>query len=256
MSHVLVSAPFESSAEFFYPTPYRRVISVGANKLADAIDARVTLADIPFVALRHGLPDNLLRGRASYLEAVLAVRRTLQPPELVIDLAGGRVRAAGQLMQLPRAELALLAAFARRAQRGDEPIGAPPKDSPDAAWGRRYRDELRQIAGPWADNNATEQALRHGMDGEYFSMHLSRLRKCLARELGPTAVPYRIDDGNTRPKRYRLALQPQQITFASLTVAPGPARRARAASAGAAGLDAMNVAEAGRLAVPPCAGRA
>jgi CRISPR-associated protein (TIGR02584 family) len=66
LSHVLVSPPFESSYQFFYPTPYTKVIEVGANKLADTAMAEVTLADIPFVSLRHGLPEDLQEGRASY----------------------------------------------------------------------------------------------------------------------------------------------------------------------------------------------
>lgn len=35
LSHVLVSEPFESSWEFFYPTPYSRIITTRDNKLAD-----------------------------------------------------------------------------------------------------------------------------------------------------------------------------------------------------------------------------
>src|SRR5690606_16067709 len=87
LSHVLVSEPFESSWDFFYPTPYSRIITTRDNKLADTRDARITLAEIPFVSLRHGLPEHLLNGAASFSAVVSAARAALAAPELIIDLA-------------------------------------------------------------------------------------------------------------------------------------------------------------------------
>jgi CRISPR-associated protein (TIGR02584 family) len=57
LTHVLVNEPYESSWDFFYPTPYERIIETRGGKLADCMQAEVTLADIPFVRLRHGLPQ-------------------------------------------------------------------------------------------------------------------------------------------------------------------------------------------------------
>lgn len=70
LSHVLVSAPFESSFEFYYPTPASRVIQVAGGRLADAATARVSLAPIPFVRLRPLLPPALLDGSAGFAEVV------------------------------------------------------------------------------------------------------------------------------------------------------------------------------------------
>ena len=72
LSHVLVSDPYESSWDFFYPTPYERIIKTQNNTLVDCALAEVTLADIPFVRLRHGLPQALLAGRAGFAQAVAA----------------------------------------------------------------------------------------------------------------------------------------------------------------------------------------
>jgi len=44
LSHVLVSEPFESSWNFFYPSPYSRVIELPGNKLADTAQVQVTAA--------------------------------------------------------------------------------------------------------------------------------------------------------------------------------------------------------------------
>jgi len=206
LSHVLVSEPFENSLNFFYPTPYENVIATTANKVADARQARVTLAEIPFVSLRHGLPTHLLDGRASFNETVDTARATLGPARLEIDLATREVRAAGRGFRLAPAELALLAVFARRALNNEPALPAPIKDVGDPAWAERYLRELRLIAGPLGDLSSTEHALLRGMDGSYFSSRLSKLRSALNKHLGPAAGPYQIDDGGRKPRRYRLAL--------------------------------------------------
>ncbi|HIE55737.1 MAG TPA: TIGR02584 family CRISPR-associated protein, partial [Chromatiaceae bacterium] len=87
LSHVLVSEPFESSWNFFYPTPYRQVIETPKGALADTWEARITLAQIPFVRLREELPQRLLEGRASFSETVAAIQKAQQPPHLIINPA-------------------------------------------------------------------------------------------------------------------------------------------------------------------------
>lgn len=225
LSHVLVSEPFESSWEFFYPTPYSRVISINNkqstrdNRLVDTADANVTLAEIPFVSLRHGLPEYLLTGEARFSETVAAASQALGPAELVLDLRGACIRAGNSITSLPPAELALLAVFARRAIQGLEAIAAPSKELPDENWAAQYLNELRAIRGEMSDIEKTERALKKGMDGEYFSSCLSKLKKSLKRRLGVAAQAYLIDDGgNKRPRRYRLPLAPDAIRFESIPV--------------------------------------
>ena len=211
LSHVLVSEPFENTWAFFYPTPYENVIETADKKLADARDARVSLAEIPFVSLRHGLPTALLDGSAGFDATVAAARASLGPARLEIDLGTREVRAAGRSFHLPPAELAILAVFARRALAGAPALPAPPKDVPDAAWAARYLRELRTIVGPMRDMSSAEHALRGGMDGSYFSSRLSKLRSALDKHLGPAASTYWIDDGGNRPHRYRLALEAKAV---------------------------------------------
>jgi hypothetical protein len=213
LSHVLVSEPFENSLDFFYPTPYSRVLQTRDGRLADTALAEVTLAEIPFVSLRHGLPQALLSGHASFNETVQAARAALAPPQLVLNLPQRSIAAGTTTLELPPAELALLAVFARRAMRGEPPLPAPAKGVPDAAWGLRFLTEYRAIVGAMADSDATEHALKHGMDGEYFSQRKSKLDKRLKTTLGPAADAYRIHDGGTRPGRYGLTLTPDAVRF-------------------------------------------
>lgn len=215
LSHVLVSDPYESSWDFFYPTPYSRVLQTRDGKLADTALAQVTLAEIPFVSLRHGLPVALLSGHASFNETVAAARTALAPPQLTIDLAGRRILAGDKVVELPPAELALLAVFARHTLQGGEPLPAPTKGAPDAAWGHRYLREYRAITGTLADIDVTERALKAGMDGDYFSQRKSKLDKRLKAALGPASAAYRIHDGGSRPRRYALTLGPDLVRFAA-----------------------------------------
>lgn len=211
LSHVLVSEPFENSWAFFYPTPYENIIETAAKQLVDTHDARLSLAEIPFVSLRHGLPTALLDGSARFEQTVSAAQAALGPAHLELDLRNRTVCAAGRTFQLPPAELAMLTVFARRALAGLPALPAPPKDAGDLEWSGRYLQELRTLCGPLGDRDATEHSLQNGMDGHYFSMRLSKLRSRLRKELGVAARPYLIDDGGRRPHRYRLALDADAV---------------------------------------------
>lgn len=221
LSHVLVSEPFESSNDFFYPTPYSKVIEFRDRAVADTATATVTLADIPFVSLRHGLPAPLLAGRAGFNDTVSAARRALAPPELAIDLPNRRVRAAGLTIHVPPAPLAMLSLFARRAASLEGLVSAPTKTIPDTELASHFLHELRQIAGSMGDIDRTEERLAVGMGDDFFSQTLSRLQRCLKESLGPAAQPYLIDNGGTRQRRYRLTLAPQAIRFGEVP-ADGP----------------------------------
>lgn len=217
LSHVLVSEPFEQSLDFFYPTPYSRVVEVRPNVLADTALARVSLAEIPIVSLRHGLPAQLLAGHASFGDTVVAARRALAAPELVLDLRHGRIRAGGRVLALPRVPLAMLALFARRALEGRGPVGAPTKGVPDAELGAWFLKELRALAGDLGDIDRTQARLSGGMSDEFFSQTRSKLHKLLRSALGLAAAPYLIDGGNTKVRRYRLGVPTAAVRFETLS---------------------------------------
>ena len=217
LSHVLVSEPFESCWDFFYPTPYSRVIRINDKNLADTRDASINLAEIPYVSLRHGMTADLLAGRVGFAEAVNAVNQALAPPNLRLDLQSCRIEAAGKVVALTPASLAMLSLFARRVLQGKGIVTAPNKGAPEPDWARDYLHEYRLVKGEMGDLDQTANALKDGMDGEYFSTCKSRLHKELKERLGAMARDYQIDDGGARPKRYSLALSPERITYCRLT---------------------------------------
>lgn len=213
LSHVLVAEPFESSWNFFYPTPYTRVVEVPGGKLADTATAQVTLAEIPFVSLRSELPRALLEGRATFAETIAAARTSLAPPEVVLDPSTRRVRMAGRLFRLAPAEFALLAVLAHRTRIKAPPLTAPPKEAIDRDWSRAYVSDLRAACGQAYVPDGVEEAVAEGRNGDYFSQHLSRLRRALTRHLDVAAHAYRIDSGAGRPHQYSLAVPADAIRF-------------------------------------------
>ncbi len=214
LSHVLVSEPFESSWEFFYPTPYERVIPVKGEKLANCQDAEVTLAEIPFVRLRHGLPKRLLAGGYSFSEAIAYASRGIGPARLVISLRDKKVTASGETIDLGLTELAFLYWFARRTLRG----------RPQIRWRQREdAEEFLRYATTIFDPEGHEfERLRRSVEGrlqdrkllsEYFEPQKTRLNQKLVEALGDLAARrYQIQRAGPRgDSHYFLPLQPDEI---------------------------------------------
>ena len=214
LSHVLVSEPFEQSWNFFYPTPYSRVIETQDKKLADTRDARVTLALIPFVRLREGLPERLLEGQASFGDSIEAAQRALQPPELVIDLASQRLRAGGEVVALAAAPLAFYTLFAHRCQQG-EPALSWRDPTLAAAYLAEYATLVGEASG---DYERAEESLANGMTNDDFDQRKARTNAALRKALGPQlAAPYLIQTEGRRPHSHsRLILAPRAIRFGAI----------------------------------------
>jgi hypothetical protein len=129
LSHVLVSPPFESNHDFYYPPARPRVLFDRDNKPIHTADARVSLAEIPFVRLRHGLPQALLDGRTGFSEAVAEAQTRLGPPQIVLDLGRQTLLCAGRPIHLEPAVFAYYAWLARRLKTGAGPVRY---DNPEA----------------------------------------------------------------------------------------------------------------------------
>ena len=72
LSHVLVEEKFEHCSNFYYPTPYDCIVTNrrDSKEKHNAKDARVSLAEIPFVRIRQNIPPVLLDGNISFNRAV------------------------------------------------------------------------------------------------------------------------------------------------------------------------------------------
>lgn len=229
LSHVLVSTPFESHPDFYYPTRHECPIHVGpeGKKIAyDCRTAEVDLAWIPFVRLRAAHHRPLVEGNARFSDCVSAVQEVLSERELILDLQGKRICAGGQIIRLPPTELAFLSWFARRAQADLQPLPGITFKDPEGR-GTDYRaqfiTELERIDPLFDEDSRTLKAagLRDGMLPDYFNTKNSTLNRKLKEKLGALAArPYLVlqePDGSG----YALALPPEAIRYGALPPTKG-----------------------------------
>jgi len=220
LSHVLVSSPFESNPDFFYPTPQERVIYTADRQPLDASDARVMLADIPFVRLRDGLHETLLEPGASFSTVVAQAQRNLAAPRLTLNPAICQVQCGETTLSLPPVDFACYAWLARRALN-KRPGVCRNRLEPEAV--AEFLAEYSALYGELdLEPDRVRQALKDGMNPDYFDGRLAGVRKALIRALGKTgAQPYLIHSDQKRPlSRYALVLKPEQIQFEAVSKSP------------------------------------
>jgi len=210
LSHVLVNEPFESNRDFFFPPRSPRVIFGADGRPLDTSDAKVSLATIPFVRLRDGLPSELLAGTTAFSHVVAAAQRALEPPRIRIDLEAlalhcGETRVDMQpLLMLWYAWLALVRCQ-KRGGDGFVRFSDPLADS----FLTFYREVLGEDA---AGYDRTSAALAKGMTSEFFDEKRAKVNRSLRRLLGQAAAPYLIAADGRRPStRYGVQVDPARI---------------------------------------------
>ncbi len=230
LSHVLVSAPFESHRDFFYPSPHSEVIYAPPNNRPyDKRNAKITLAEIPFVRMRDGLNTDLLEGRASFSEIVAEAQRAMPPLFLSLTPQTCTVEAGGESFRMPPASFTLYWMMAERSLSGKAGIH----------WSEDIEKELLDYYGrlvnPYSGNyERAEEALQTGpsagMTKENFDSTKARIKTHLERQLGcRRAKPYlikaleRIPD--SRYSRYGLDLPPNAIYISKDLLADTKTRR-------------------------------
>jgi CRISPR-associated protein (TIGR02584 family) len=217
LSHVLVSSPFESRPEFYYPTPSPYVIPASApgQDPLDASKAKVWLGDIPFVRLRSLLPASLTNQNAGFAQAVAAANQALDAIELEIDIAQSCVRINQHAIALPPMQLGLLCLLAWRCQQQLAPLPAPSKEADDADWKYLALQALKLAMGELHIPHSLYQRLNDQQPlGDTFSQQLSKLEKTL-RNSGTLPLSGLIARENigirSRQQGYRLNLQPHRV---------------------------------------------
>lgn len=154
ITHVLVAEPFDRCRDFFFPDQAAREIAVPReNRPLCAADAKIELADIPFVPLRNLFERELTRCPGSFSSLVNEASRQLSfkpakvtvlmdEPVMVID--GTKVRFA------PR-EHVMNILLARRCQKGLPSFADHTETCEDY---QKVAEEIRGNADPftWRDN--------------------------------------------------------------------------------------------------------
>ena len=195
LSHVLVNPPFESAPDFFYPTPEASVVRDREGNCHDGRDAKVTLADIPFVRLRAGLNLESQIDKVSFTALVEEAQRTLLPSppvSLKLNLDECMVTADNVSFKLQPALFAFYWMLAELAQKGQ----------PFVHWlDDNYTDKLaiyRKRVGIYDDDNF----LKCDEDKQKYTYEIrSKIKTALERHLGKRhAARYLIGSGPNPPR--------------------------------------------------------
>ena len=219
LSHVLISAPFESNSDFYYPTPASHILYTHApeRRPIDAHDARISLARIPFVRLREGLPEKLLNGQARFSEVVAQAQTALPPLGLVLDPKERSITACGETFTLKPAHFAFY--WWLSARRQQEQNGVHWSEDGIAEGLLAY---YAQVAGMHSGEYVrAEQAFSRGFDQSNFEPAKAHVNRALTKALGKRrAEPYLITAlefiPGTRYHRFGLQLPSAAITVISI----------------------------------------
>lgn len=197
LSHVLVPPKFENSSKFFFPPRRPRLIAVmyqGQPTLAHTKDARVELAEVPFVRLREWLGEGFDALDRSVEEIIQTAQHELgrtRPPveRLILDLPHRQARFGDTSLPLRGVQLALYAYFVtrklRHCSRPDLPTCGVCTDcyqEHEQIDRDRYVELYRRVClhSPSAFESwrhSTREKNRDPLDASNFQSYLSRLNK-------------------------------------------------------------------------------
>ncbi|RVT47837.1 TIGR02584 family CRISPR-associated protein [Rheinheimera sediminis] len=215
LSHVLVSEPYESIPDFYFPTRQSKRIVARDGRQLDARDAEVTLAEIPFISQRSMVSSALLQqfSRVSYVELIRLLQLAQQPGQLQLRFCHHRHQPQVWLNDVcldfskRKLEFAFWAMVARpRGADEDVSIERPVDELSKALVTKLYLAELAEMAGLALnsrqlghslellyDHDLLEQktleALQsnEGMNGSFFDTRRTNLKEFLHSQL-PSAL--------------------------------------------------------------------
>lgn len=208
LSHVLVSPPFESCADFFYPPAQPEMLEIRGERVNTA-DARITLADIPFVRLGSGPALQNLQQGASYSSTVAQIQSSLDSPSLLLDLDAGKARAHGHWLNLGAVQFSILLWMAIRAKLARPEVQLHGHEAANSA---QMKLVMEEAMVPVRSMRSWTRSASYG--AEEFGPNRSRLNGNLTRQLGAAAKHYQVHQTGKRPlARYALLLDASQIQF-------------------------------------------
>jgi CRISPR-associated protein (TIGR02584 family) len=240
LSHVLVSEEFESHQDFYYIPPRPRTLSIKDRsgnivRKVSTKDARIHLAEIPFIRLRGVLTEGFLDGGHPYSTLVAQAQENLDLLEsgndLQINLRKCVVRVAGRMTKLPRGEFFfyLLFAHLRRTGRGIdgmvsvEEINRSDMDAvfrliTEAQEVELGIEECTSVPGyGFLEKIADRFVNRHPNDISDLREIFQYRRSKINRKLESIGLPDRYLVGSTRERgavRYGLKVSPERIKLA------------------------------------------
>ncbi len=218
LSHVLVSEPFESNRDFFYPSRQSRVIYTfdDNNRPLDTSKAEVSLAEIPFVRMRYLIPDNIIQDKNRFIDVVKQTQQAVGNRHVKISLPDNSLYINGERIKLQPQEFTLYLWLAERA-KAQQP-GIHWSQNASAPEYMRYYSKIMSTFS--AHYERTEKKLQHGMDKDFFELNKAKVNQKIKQQLGKLkATPYLIQSigkiPQTRYKLFGISLEPANIKIIS-----------------------------------------
>lgn len=220
LSHVLVDEAFENHREFFFPTKNSQLIYGQNNQPLDTAEARVVLAEIPFVRLTSENPNFFTKGKRTFSEVVDAAQQAIGPLQLLLNPVLGELRTQGQVARLADTDMAFLLWFIEQGWDANNPWRPPSEGDFDieaAAGFLNHYIAVQKLHGGTDDR--PQVSLSKGMDLEWFRNRVKHLKQKLSQQLGTAlADRVRVVLIKRSPARYGLAINLDQLVVENYTL--------------------------------------
>lgn len=222
LSHVLVSEGFEGHRDFFFKPRSPVTLADSRGREMSTATARIHLADIPFVSLRHSLHLPLLDGKATYADTVRSWKRSTADGELIILRRANAIRWQDVQLALAPVEMAVYAWLAHRRKQGPDKewVSRTLLDRGLPGEGRALQlDLVSTTERLFSEFSQHAEKIGHqfGPEGaataDWIGPHISRINKKIAKAMDALAAK-RLgieSDGPRNHVRYRLAADPAMI---------------------------------------------
>ena len=203
LTHVLVNEPFEALREFWFPGQPGGAIAARAGTAHAPGEARVDLADVPFVPLRNLFQRELGRKAGTFSRLVESCRqnirqRAAEALRLTVETTRTEIEINGERVKLAPTEHLVLLFLALRAKQG-EPAFAAYKDAVDDL--NAFRAQQVQEQKSSADWRHAD-SLRALWEEREITKAVSGLREKLRRRGGSAATL-----ANCLPEKGRCSLE-------------------------------------------------
>jgi len=226
--HVLVPEPFENNPQFFFPPRREQLIGIGVGQVVSTREARIDLAEIPFVRLRPWLGKKARQLDQTVEEQIRVVqyklnRQSEQREPLTIHYRMKEARLGERTLPLTGVQLALFAYFAeRRAKHAHHREGkADRRRCPDCfqsfaevdqeRYGALYEQFARSRATAEERREKLRQKGKELLDHDLFLSYCSKINRALKNEGFPAEIQIENIAATPRNARYGLRLDPARI---------------------------------------------
>lgn len=212
LMHILVNEPFDKVYDFYYPTKKEQYYQIGSNHICSS-QAKIELADIPFVRMRYSLPKELLQGKISFSQAVVTLQTAMSSNinRLVVDCVNKTIICNNKHIKLSAFHLAIYCYFARLQYLGNGYCALKRIDIVLLL-------ELFASCLKNGKNNARFAQISATLNGLDFESTIrsaiSKVNSKLRQELRHEAVSFQIEavkKTDTKIKQYGIKINPEHI---------------------------------------------